>query len=642
MAKRGKYGNWGEDELQRAVAAYRNGDFGLNECARIYSVPKATIKRHADGKNSTANAIKLMGMQPTFNAEMENIIKDHLLKFEQTFFGFTIKDVRKLAFDIAEKNGLPHRFNKEKKSAGKKWYYAFMRRNPQLSLRSPEATSMARIEGFNKQNVMHFFDLLEKCVKDHNITGNTIFNVDETGFSTVQKHMQKVIALKGKKQVGGITSGERGTNTTAVCAASASGIFVPPMIIFKRKKWLEDLRFGAPIGSLVTISDTGYINSELFVQWLKHFTSFVNCSKTHPVLLLLDGHTTHSKNLEACEYARENGIILLQLPGHTTHRLQPLDVSFFGPMQKYFVQAQDVFMREHHTQVITQLQMSRLIAEAYGKGATVGNAASAFRGSGCWPVNRHVFKDHHFAGAMIFQPPVNELQIPGVRAIPATLDTPSTSGTRSTKTTGPFNDRPGRKEPQLLPSDSSGSEVDDSDKDRDYNPESPKKSFIRNLLEISPLPRRDVSTDRGQNRRGRGRPKLGPQKAVVITSSPYKQQLVLAREEKNMKEEEKEKKRKARDEKKKSIEDKKTTLGENKTLKTRSNPKKIKLEGEKGREKEKNINCDLNESTWYCTVCEETYEENMIRCMTCKSWVHTTCAGVKESLKKYICPLCQE
>jgi hypothetical protein len=34
---------------------------------------------------------------------------------------FSITDVRKLAFEIAERNQLKHRFNKNEKMAGKKW-----------------------------------------------------------------------------------------------------------------------------------------------------------------------------------------------------------------------------------------------------------------------------------------------------------------------------------------------------------------------------------------------------------------------------------------------------------------------------------------------------------------------------------------
>lgn len=601
MAKRGNYGKWSQDDLQRAVDAYRNGDFGLNECGRIYGVPKGTIKRHADGKNSVANEIKLLGRQPTFDHEMQEVLRNHLLMFEQMFYGFTILEFRKLAFEVAEKYGLPHSFNKEKKCAGKKWYYNFMRNNPQLSLRRPEATSLARVKGFNKDNVMHFFDILEKTVKDNNINANTIFNVDESGYSTVQKHMQKVIAKKGKKQVGGVTSGERGINTTMVCAVSASGIYVPPMIIFKRKIWLEDLRFGAPLGSIVKISDSGYINSDLFFEWLRHFHSFVSSTKTNKVLLLLDGHTTHCKNLEALEYARENGIILLQLPGHTSHRLQPLDVAFFGPLQKYFVQAQDAFLREYKADKVTQLQVSKLLNEAYGKAATVGNAASSFRASGCWPVNRNVFRDCDFAGASALQPE-NQILPPSEVSEPQTPE-PGTSKTHNYIQNISKN------------TSSTSSELDDTDEDSDYEPASKKVSFRETLLKVSPLPKRNlfqaVSRGRGQGR-GRG---CGAQKAVVITSSPYK----LALEEKKTMAKEKEERKRERIEKR--------------SEKLNKNTGVVKKVGRGNIKKE---------TSWYCYICDEASHEDMIQCIKCHTWVHTICAGVKKGIKQYFCSSCHE
>ena len=56
--------------------------------------------------------------------------------------------------------------------AGKKWYYKFMRDNPCLSLRTPEATSIARARAFNKENVYNFFNKYESILEEYKFTAN--------------------------------------------------------------------------------------------------------------------------------------------------------------------------------------------------------------------------------------------------------------------------------------------------------------------------------------------------------------------------------------------------------------------------------------------------------------------------------------
>lgn len=41
-------------------------------------------------------------------------------------------------------NGIEHHFNNEKKAAGKDWLREFQRRNPNMTLGKPKATSAAR------------------------------------------------------------------------------------------------------------------------------------------------------------------------------------------------------------------------------------------------------------------------------------------------------------------------------------------------------------------------------------------------------------------------------------------------------------------------------------------------------------------
>ncbi|GBM94752.1 hypothetical protein AVEN_66046-1 [Araneus ventricosus] len=101
--------------------------------------------------------------------------------------------------------------------AGKDWMFGFMKRhNRTLSLRTPDATSISRAQAFNGQRVQGFFDVWTKTQTENKFGPESIFNLDESGITTVQ-NLPKVLAEKGTKQVGQITAAERGTLVTVVC-----------------------------------------------------------------------------------------------------------------------------------------------------------------------------------------------------------------------------------------------------------------------------------------------------------------------------------------------------------------------------------------------------------------------------------------
>ncbi|XP_037040649.1 tigger transposable element-derived protein 6-like [Bradysia coprophila] len=259
------------------------------------------------------------------------------------FFGLTKLELRKAVFDYAEKKGIPHRFSKVNKLAGKDWLEGFMKRHHGISIRKPEATSINRIKAFNKVEVHRFYKNLEEVMSQYNFQADRIFNFDETGKNIVHKP-KTIIAKKGMKRVVSATSGERGRNHTVACAVSAAGYYIPPMIIFPRVRMTASLMIDGPPGAIYKAHKSGWITEELFVEWLAHFKDKTNASCANPVLLILDNHSTHC-SVEAFDFCVDNGIVMLSIPPHTSHRLQPLDLTIFGPLSTAFNDACDNQMK---------------------------------------------------------------------------------------------------------------------------------------------------------------------------------------------------------------------------------------------------------------------------------------------------------
>ncbi|KAJ8273773.1 hypothetical protein GJAV_G00105360, partial [Gymnothorax javanicus] len=287
--------------------------------------------------------------------------------------------------------------------AGKDWLTSFLERNKTLSIRQPQATSMSRSTSFNKTNVTAFFKNLKTVLTRYNFEAKDIWNMDETGTTTVQVP-DKIIATKGQRQVGAVTSGERGTLVTVAFAANAQGNFVPPYFIFPRKKFHDHFIWDGPPGSTGSANGSGWMQETDFLAFLQHFARHTHVTPESMLLLLLDNHASHL-SVVAIDFCKSHGIVLLSFPPHCSHRLQPLDRSVFGPLKLYINSAADNWMRMNPGRTLTIYNIPSLVAKALPQAATASSISSGFECTGIWPLNPDIFSETDFAPAFVTDRP---------------------------------------------------------------------------------------------------------------------------------------------------------------------------------------------------------------------------------------------
>lgn len=490
---------WNPDRMKAAVKSVKNKEMGSFKASRIFNVPQTTLERYVkicyDEEGSTGP--RSIGRQPTLAKHVEEDLAKYCTLMENRFYGLTTRDVRAMAFKIASMNGIKHRFSKTSELAGRKWLKGFFRRNPTISVRQPQGLSFSRAKGFNPEDVAKFFELYDPCLQQIKNNPSRLYNCDETGITVVQHKHSKVVALKGKRQVASLQSAERGALMTVVTCASAVGQFIPPMIIFPRKNMKLELMNGTPPGSIYACHPSGWIQSEIFTDWLRHFISHVKPTEADPVLLVFDGHFTHTRNLDVITTARENHVIIVCLPPHSSHKMQPMDVGFMKPLKTFYAQEVEIWLRANFGRVVTVYQIGELFGRAYMKAATVQNAAKGFQSTGLFPMNKYRFGEEDFP--LHCQPrPTDSSQSGKDSGKETQLPTSSTAaqGSPSTAVQG----------------------LDCTTIDEENRPE----LFIK-AIDISPVPFLSAEQKKKHARAG---------SAEIITSSPYKKLVEEEREKK--------------------------------------------------------------------------------------------------------------
>ncbi|KAG5887351.1 hypothetical protein JTB14_018366 [Gonioctena quinquepunctata] len=129
------------------------------------------------------------------------MLTNHLVTSSKMLYGLSWTETRKLAYNFAKVNQIefPDSWEKDRQ-AGKTWYYGFMQRHEEITLRKPQATSLSRATSSNRHNVSTFFNKYRTLQEKLKFLPEDIYNIDESGITTVH-NPSKVIAVKGIQRV---------------------------------------------------------------------------------------------------------------------------------------------------------------------------------------------------------------------------------------------------------------------------------------------------------------------------------------------------------------------------------------------------------------------------------------------------------
>lgn len=654
--------------MTRAVEEVKRGG-KLLVVAKKYGVSRDTLRRRVKNPKSDLNSgnrvsSKDIGeclevfysfcricLSQIFSCEQEIALKKYALRSVAIYFGLTNKALRRLAFDFAVKLKRENAIKKvppnwrEERMASDDWRLGFMSRHPELASRKSQATSIARATSFNRHNVQAFFTNLGDVLHRFNILPENIWNMDESALTTVHKPAA-VVAGRGARTVGSMTSAERGVLVTLALCVSAMGVCLPPFYIFPRVKFDKSWLALAGEGANGAANPSGWMKADQFLIFLEHFKRYAHASAERPTLLIMDNHSSHL-SIKGLEFCKANGIIVLTLPPHTSHKLQPLDRSVFGPIKKFYNEACRQWMRlpQHAAQPIQMSDIPGLARDAIQSGATSANIQSGFRVAGIHPFNPNIFPEEEFLPADITDRPPVDVNNPAdcVEEVEAEMEVDVFANVEIPYT---LNDEE--------PSTSYGRELSDitnifNDEQLDYSYDSEPRNLMdeelrRSLEELQPLPK---AGPRKRSNRGRKTRKTAiATDEVVMESLRVEQQASADKKAKQAaaKVTRAENKVKKAAEKIAKAMEKERKAAEKAAAKESKETASKRVKRGRGRPRKEpvcNNDSDSSESEQdsFCCVCYEVLPRHFTnrKCVKCDGYAHRDCVG---KIVIFTCPGC--
>ena len=279
--------------------------------------------------------------------------------------------------------------------------------------------------------VQYHYQSLEGICLANNIPSAFVINFDEEGHDPYEdSKSEKVVSPKQSRYTPYYPVPRKGDRSTFLGCITGDGRFIKPLIITKRKTFTDRLiNLGiTPDNIMLETSQTGYITTELFNEWLdQEFVPYI-ASRREELnyngvgIVICDGFSSHITQ-HFFEVCYDLNMEIFFLPSHSSHITQPLDLGIFAS-------------HKHFAKLPTQNddndddQMAETISRIYQgwqQAATTANIISSWKQAGAI---------YDFGGVSFNIMRFTMLKVRSLNLIP---DSPSDAGERIQKQNLSFN-----------------------------------------------------------------------------------------------------------------------------------------------------------------------------------------------------------
>ncbi|KAF1993088.1 DDE-domain-containing protein, partial [Amniculicola lignicola CBS 123094] len=224
--------------------------------------------------------------------------------------------------------------NKAPKLLGKNWARRWLARHLKYARVKAKLMEIQQKLAQELEALRSWFNHLESFINKHRIQPRDTYNMDETSCQIGVTSNQYVYTQRGQQVF--IPNANNHELVTLVECISTNGASITPIVIVKAQSvmehWISDLLDNY----LISVSDSGYTNNSLTLNWLKHFEKITRRRQVGTwQLLLINGHRSYNTK-QFAEFTEKHKIQLFTLPPHTTYILQPLNVGCFQPLKWYY------------------------------------------------------------------------------------------------------------------------------------------------------------------------------------------------------------------------------------------------------------------------------------------------------------------